>query len=56
MNKIGIEILNHMLMRNEMSINAIKKELKITEKEARKHIENFQRLNYFKERLNDKID
>lgn len=52
LNKTGIEILNHMLMRNEMSINAIKNDLGISEKEARKQVENLQRHQYFKSRIN----
>ena len=52
LNKIGIEILNHMLRRNEMSINAIKKELDLSEKEARKQIDNLHKKQYFKTRLN----
>ncbi|MCG3255761.1 MAG: hypothetical protein KAU62_06730, partial [Candidatus Heimdallarchaeota archaeon] len=52
LNKIGMEILNHLLMHNKMSINAIKKDLNISEKEARKHVENFRKHQYFKSRIN----
>ncbi|MCE7747271.1 MAG: hypothetical protein GPJ51_02670 [Candidatus Heimdallarchaeota archaeon] len=52
LHKSGIEILNHMLMRNEMSINAIKNDLELSEKEARKQVENLHKKQYFKTRIN----
>ena len=52
LNKIGIEILNHLLMHNVMSIKSIKKDLDISEKEARKHVGNFRKHHYFKSRVN----
>ncbi len=52
LNKIGIEILNHMLMRNEMSINAIKNDLNLSEKEVKKQVENLRKRHYFKSRVN----
>ena len=52
LNKIGIEILNHMLRRNEMSINAIKSDLDLSEKETRKQIDNLHNKQYYRTRIN----
>ncbi len=52
LHKTGIEILNHMLMKNEMSINAIKNDFGISEKEARKQVENLQKHQYFRSKIN----
>ena len=52
LNKIGIEILNHMLTRKEMSINAMMKDLNLSEKETRKQIDNLHKNQYFKSRIN----
>ncbi len=52
LHKTGIEILNNILLKNKLSISAIKNDLGISEKEARKQVENFRKLNYFKTRTN----
>jgi len=52
LHKIGIEILNYLLMRNEMSVNTIKNALGISEKEARKQVENLYKNHYYKTRIN----
>ncbi|MHA1667121.1 MAG: hypothetical protein ACTSUR_00580 [Candidatus Heimdallarchaeaceae archaeon] len=52
LNKIGIDILNYILMTKEMSINTIKDKLDLSEKLVKKHVDNFQKHHYFKSRIN----
>jgi len=52
LHKIGIEILNYLLLRNEMSVSAIRNALGMSEKETRKQVENLYNNQYFKSRIN----
>ena len=52
LNKIGIDILNHILTKNHLSIREIQNDLNLTEKEAKKQIQNLKKQDLYKLRYN----